>query len=65
LAAAAIQFPLGHPNVASIIPGAVSASEVERNAGYMDLTIPKSLWEELKADQLLASDARVPALATT
>jgi len=65
LAAAAIQFPLGHPNVASIIPGAVRASEVERNADYMDLTIPKSLWEELKADQLLASDARVPALATT
>jgi D-threo-aldose 1-dehydrogenase len=65
LAAAAIQFPLGHPSVASIIAGAVSASEVERNADYMDLTIPKSLWEELKADQLLASDARVPALATT
>lgn len=65
LAAAAIQFPLGHPDIASIIPGAVSASEVERNADYIDLPIPKSLWEELKAEKLLASDAPVPVAATT
>jgi D-threo-aldose 1-dehydrogenase len=65
LAAAAIQFPLGHPNVASIVPGAVSPSEVERNAGYISLPIPNALWEELKAENLLAADARVPFATTT
>jgi D-threo-aldose 1-dehydrogenase len=60
LAAAAIQFPLGHPRVASIIPGAVSPAEVERNAGYMELPIPQELWNELKAEKLLAAEAPVP-----
>jgi len=65
LAAAAIQFPLGHPYIASIVPGAVSPSEVERNADYIDLPIPKPLWDELKAEKLLAADARVPNAKTT
>ena len=60
LAAAAIQFPLGNSCIASIVPGAVSPSEVERNADYIDLAIPQSLWDELKAEKLLAADARVP-----
>ena len=60
LAAAAIQFPLGHARVASIIPGAVSAAEVERNAGHMALPIPQALWSELKAEKLLAAEAPVP-----
>ena len=29
--AAALQFPLGHPIVASIIPGAISRAQVEKN----------------------------------
>jgi D-threo-aldose 1-dehydrogenase len=65
LAAAAIQFPLGHPCIASIVPGAVSPSEVERNADYIDLPIPQSLWDELKAEKLLAADARVPITGAT
>ena len=65
LAAAAIQFPLGHPCIASIVPGAVSPSEVGRNADYIDLTIPQSLWDELKAEKLLAADARVPITRAT
>jgi D-threo-aldose 1-dehydrogenase len=60
LAAAAIQFPLGHPSVASIIPGAVTPAEVERNADYINLSIPKSLWDELKAEKLLPRGALVP-----
>lgn len=60
LAAAAIQFPLGHPRVASIIPGAVTPAEVERNANYINLSIPKSLWDELKAEKLLPRGALVP-----
>jgi D-threo-aldose 1-dehydrogenase len=60
LAAAAIQFPLGHPNVASIIPGAVNVAEVERSTDYIKLPIPRALWDELKAQNLLAADAPVP-----
>ena len=65
LGAAAIQFPLGHPNVASIIPGAVSPTEVERNADYMELRIPQALWNELKAEKLLVAEAPAPALPVT
>jgi D-threo-aldose 1-dehydrogenase len=60
IAAAAIQFPLGHPRIASIIPGAVSPSEAERNAGLMMLPIPLALWDELKAEGLLAAAAPLP-----
>jgi hypothetical protein len=47
------------------VPGAVSPSEVERNADYIDLPIPQSLWDELKAGKLLAADARVPNTGAT
>ena len=65
LAAAAIQFPLGQPRIASIVPGAASPFEVERNATYVDLQIPRSLWDELKAEKLLAADAPVPMTQAT
>ena len=60
LAAAAIQFPLGHPRVASIVPGAVKPAEVEANARLMQLTIPAALWMELRYEGLLESGAPVP-----
>jgi hypothetical protein len=59
------QFPLGHPSIASIVPGAVSPSEVERNADCINLPIPQSLWDELKAEKLLAADALVPITGAT
>jgi hypothetical protein len=43
----------------------VSPSEVERNADYIDLPIPKALWEELKAEKLLAADALVLVAGAT
>jgi D-threo-aldose 1-dehydrogenase len=61
LAAAAIQFPLGHPCIASIVPGAVAPAEVEHNVALMTAPIPADLWAELKAEGLLAAAARVPA----
>ena len=42
LAAAAIQFPLGHPRIASIVPGAVAPAEVEANVALMQAQIPPS-----------------------
>jgi D-threo-aldose 1-dehydrogenase len=60
LAAAAIQFPLGHPRIASIIPGAASPEEVTRNRELMSLEIPSVLWDDLKNDGLLLASAPVP-----
>lgn len=61
LAAAAIQFPLGHPVVAAIVPGAVRAEEVMSNIGLMTAKIPTDLWAELKQEGLLRPDAPIPA----
>jgi D-threo-aldose 1-dehydrogenase len=61
LAAAALQFPLGHPAVASVIPGPIRPEFVERNVASFEQPIPAALWEELKAERLLAPDAPVPA----
>jgi D-threo-aldose 1-dehydrogenase len=61
LAAAALQFPLGHPAVAAVIPGAVSADQVRENVARFAADIPAEVWEELKAEGLLRADAPVPA----
>lgn len=60
LAAAALQFPLGHPAVAAIIPGAVHPAEVEQNLAHLRAPIPADLWAELKAERLLHPEAPVP-----
>ncbi|HEX6010479.1 MAG TPA: aldo/keto reductase [Geminicoccaceae bacterium] len=60
LAAAAIRFPLGHGQVASIVPGAVRPEEVEHNAALIATPIPADLWAELKAENLLRPDAPTP-----
>ena len=58
LAAAALQFPLGHPAVASVIPGASSPAQQVRNLETFRHPIPADLWAELKAEGLLRADAR-------
>ena len=60
LQAAALQFTLGHPSVAAIIPGAVSADEVSQNLDHFKIAIPADLWTELKTEGLLHSDAPTP-----
>jgi D-threo-aldose 1-dehydrogenase len=60
LAAAALQFPLGHPSVASVIPGASSPTQQERNVDAFHHQIPPDLWAELKRLGLLREDAPVP-----
>ena len=57
LAAAALRFPLGHPAVASVIPGVHSAAHVERNIRLFDETIPADLWHELKDEGLIDNAA--------
>jgi len=60
LAAAALQFPLGHPAVASVIPGASSPAQQVRNVEAFTHPIPRDLWAELKHEGLLRPDAPVP-----
>lgn len=47
LAAAAIQFPLRSPAVASVVVGARSAEEVAEDVRLLELPVPDALWGEL------------------
>lgn len=58
--AAALQFPLAHPAVASVIPGAASVAQLEENARLMDAKIPASFWAHLKEEKLIPSRAPTP-----
>jgi D-threo-aldose 1-dehydrogenase len=49
LAAAAIQHPLRHPAVTSIVVGCRSAAEVEANAALLATPVGDDLWAELDA----------------
>ncbi len=57
---AALQFPLAHPAVVSVIPGAARPSEVLQNVAALSVEIPAAFWVDLKAQGLLAEDAPVP-----
>lgn len=61
LAAAAMQFPLAHPLVAAIIPGAIRPEHVEKNLQLLRHPIPAQLWSDLKDEGLLPAHAPVPA----
>lgn len=61
LPAAALHFPLAHPVIASIIPGALSAKEVAQNADRLRRPVPAALWQELRHEGLLRPDAPIPA----
>ena len=61
LAAAAVQFPLAHPAVCAMVPGAVRPEEVDANVRLIETPIPAALWAELKREGLLRDDAPTPA----
>ena len=61
LRAAALQFILAHPAIASVIPGARSVAEVEDNVRLVEHPIPGELWAELKRQGLIAAEAPTPA----
>jgi D-threo-aldose 1-dehydrogenase len=56
---AALRFPLLHPAVVSVIPGARSAEEVAGSQRALAKTIPAQLWLDLQAQDLLRRDAPV------
>jgi D-threo-aldose 1-dehydrogenase len=61
LAAAALQFLLAHPAVASHVPGTRTVEQMTQNLMLVAHPIPKSFWQELKAEGLVRQDAPVPA----
>ena len=61
LAAAAMQFPLAHPLVTAIIPGAIRPAHVESNLQLLHHPIPAQLWAELKDEGLLPPHAPTPS----
>jgi D-threo-aldose 1-dehydrogenase len=60
LAAAALQFPLAHPQVASVIPGLGSSSHLKRTLELLEIDIRDAFWQDLKNEGLLHLDAPVP-----
>jgi D-threo-aldose 1-dehydrogenase len=58
--AAALQFPLGHPAVATVVAGLRSRDEVTSAVSRMTTPIPARLWERLKRAGLIAPDVAVP-----
>jgi D-threo-aldose 1-dehydrogenase len=60
LAAAALQFPLAHPLVASVIPGLDQPERVVHTLALYQYQIPEGLWQDLRNEDLIRSDAPVP-----
>jgi D-threo-aldose 1-dehydrogenase len=57
LKAAAIQFPLLHPLVASVLCGAVGTTQARENAGLIVPRIDAGFWKELRREGLIRPDA--------
>ena len=60
LAAAALQFPLAHPAVISVIPGIGSLARVTHTKTLMQTHIPNDFWLELKERGLVNAQAPLP-----
>jgi len=61
LRAAALQFSLHHPAVATVVMGPRSPEHVDDNVAMMQVEIPNDLWAELKHEGLLPEAAPTPA----
>lgn len=60
LQAAALQFPLAHPAVASVVSGAKRPGQVADNVRALAEAIPATFWAELRAEGLIDRNAPVP-----
>ena len=60
LQAAALQFPLAHPAVQAVVPGALRPEQVAQNVKWLDTLIPQEFWRELKSGHFIHPEAPVP-----
>lgn len=58
LPSAALQFPVAHPAVATVLLGVIDAPSLERNLAGLGEPIPPALWDELVAAGLLRPELR-------
>ena len=61
LKAAAIQFPLHHPAVASVLMGPRTPEHVDDNIKAFTNPVPNALWSDLKSAGHISADAPTPA----
>jgi len=54
LTAAAMQFPLRHPAVVTVLNGAGTVAELAENIAAFDFELPSNLWSELESAGLIA-----------
>ena len=60
LPAAALQFVVAHPAVASFTAGTRTVQQLQQNLAWFSTTIPAAFWETLKRQGLLREDVPVP-----
>jgi D-threo-aldose 1-dehydrogenase len=63
LQAAALQFPLGHPRVATVVAGSASGAESRNIAAQFSHDIPAGFWLALRERGLVDARAPLPGLA--
>lgn len=57
IAALALQFPLAHPQIVSVIPGIGNAVQAQETMRLFNMAIPASLWTDLRDVGLIRPDA--------
>ena len=60
LPAAALRFPLGASQVASVIPGPRSRNDMRQILDWFQMDIPASLWSDLQGEALIVENAPLP-----
>ena len=60
LKAAALQFVLAHPAVATAVPGAQSTDELEQNIAMVQQDIPSAVWSDMRSAGLIPDNAPTP-----
>ena len=61
LKAAALQFALAHPAIATNIPGVRTVAQLEDNIETFKVEIPAAFWGALRTNRLIREDAPLPA----
>jgi D-threo-aldose 1-dehydrogenase len=60
LKAAAVQFPMAHPAVVSVIAGVRSIEHLDEYVDLFGAEIPSALWSDLRAEGLIPDEAPTP-----
>lgn len=61
LQAAALQFPIAHKAVISVVSGARSGSQISSNIASFEEQIPVAFWQELRSRGLVAEGVPLPS----